>query len=388
MIETMISAAILLAIATLAPTAGPSARLEADARAVERAVAALKPHLDNIWPDGKPGTAVLITAQWQAIQRWAADWLDAHPGATGPALVKAASARFGDDWTFSAVRLGRGEMLVSAARWQIGNASILSSGADGNRVRWSTADRQLRLNGEADRSLASWRAAAQPAVCPKCVMMGGSAVGVLPPMADGTMRFWIEGGYAREMGGTGGVQFSIWSWRNGRAQPLLVQDALMSDQPLPVLRGSTLFVASKGDWSSIFACGSCSGRTVDLPFAIEPSRVRALPAISRTPEIDLVDRVFARILKGQPVNGLATPSATAVIRRELRDTMTDKDPQLRLLVGMVNGWQRWAVRGERWACLSADGIAPMAFAFDHNLTRITAVRMLAGNACQGDGTQA
>jgi hypothetical protein len=202
------------------------------------------------------------------------------------------------------------------------------------------------------------------------------------------VRFWIEGGYAQEMGATITVQLSLWSWRGGRVRPLLVRDlGLMGDQGAPVLRGATLYVPSKGEWDSLYACGSCYGRTIDVPFAITPSGVRALPAINRTRELDLVDRVFARILTRRPVGGLASPAALIVIRQHLRDSLAEPDPELRKLAGMVMGWQRWNVRGVRWVCLNVDEVGPMAFAFDRNITRITAARPLAAGTCQGDGTR-
>lgn len=382
----MIRLAMLLFMMMPAPE--PASRIEADAKAVERAAAALDPHVEGIWLDGKAGTARLAETQWKAVQTWSADWLDAHQGASAAAFV-AASARFGDGWHFSAVSLGRGEMLVSAARYQMGNAFILDrSGPGGYRLRWSTAAAQTRLNAEADRALAQWRPMVQNGACRLCRMIGVTDVGLLPPAADGSARFWLHGGYAQEIGATRGVQLSLWSWRDGRARPLLVHDfTVMADQKGPVLRGTILHVPSKGEWDSIYACGACFGRTVDLPFAIDPNGVRALPAISRTPELDLIDRVYARILTGRPVGAVAAPAALTVIRKHLRDALAEPDPELRKLAGMVAGWQRWTVRGEHWVCLSVDGVGPLAFAFDRALTQITAARPLAAGACQGGGTR-
>lgn len=383
----MILIAMLLSVAmpAPAPAADSSSLVEADAQAVVRTAAALEPHLQDTWPDGKPGTTRLVGAHWQALQKWAADWLDAHPRASAAAFVQA-GARFGDDWSFAAERFGRGDMLVSVARYQIGNAFILGRGADGKyRVRWSTAAPQMRLNRDADDSLVGWRTAILNAPC-RCRMIGVSRVGRLPDAADGGARFWIEADYTQEMGATRGTQLSLWSWRNGCARPLLVHNFTLMDQPGPVLRGSILHVASKGEWRSIYACGSCSGRTVDLHFAIEPGGVRALPAISRTPELDVIDRVFALMIAGRPVGALASPAAQVVIRKQLRDALAETDPKLRELVGMVGGWQRWNLRGERWVCLNVDDAGVTAFAFDRKRTRIVAARALAPNTCQGDGT--
>ena len=381
----MILLAMLLAAAAPTSPAAPPSRLDDDAAAVTRATKALEPHLNSIWLDGKPGTDRLIAAQWQAMQRWAGDWLDLHPHDGSAALV-AAGKRFGDDWSFSAIRLDDGAMLVSVSRWQAGNVFILAADARGHHLlRWSTAAPQHRLDRQADLALSQWQPAVQNENCVRCRMMGSANVGRLPRAADGAVRFWVEGSYAQEMGATVGVQLSLWSWQHGQARPLLVHDyAAMVDQHEPVVRGATLHVPSKGEWRSLFACGSCFGRVTDLRFAVGPGRVRMLPPVSETPELDLIDRVYARVLARQPVGALAAPSTLRIIRAQQRDNLAERDPQLRKLTGMVSGWYRWRSHGRRWLCLADDGTDPMAFAFDASLHRITEVRVLGLNACQGD----
>jgi hypothetical protein len=196
----MILMAMLLAISSPAPVAKPS-RIEADAEAVERAGAALKPHIDGTWLDGKPGTDRLAETQWQAVQNWAAHWLDSHPHASPDALAKAGT-RFGDAWSISAVGLGRGDILVSASK-EMSNAFVLRPAESGGyRLLWSTAAPQARLNPAADRALALWRPIVQNRRCADdCRMMIASGVGRLPDAADGATRFWIEASYAQEMGG-------------------------------------------------------------------------------------------------------------------------------------------------------------------------------------------
>ena len=104
--------------------------------------------------------------------------------------------------------------------------------------------------------------------------------------------------------------------------------------------------------------------------------------MSRTPEIDLVDRVFSRVLAHQQVGAFASASVLRTVRRQLGDRLAESDPQLKKFAGMVMGWKRWSVRGERWACLNVDGAAT-AFAFDRSLTRIVSAQILDPNACEG-----
>lgn len=381
----MILMAVLLAISAPAPVVAKPSRIEADAEAVERAGAALQPHIDGTWLDGKPGTDRLAEAQWRAVQTWAADWLDSHPHASAEALAKAGT-RFGDAWSISAAGLGRGDILVSVSRYQIGNAFILGPGRPGGyRLRWTAAAPQARLNPAADRALSLWRPAVQNRRCiDDCRMMSSSSVGRLPSAADGAGRFWIEASHAQEAGATVGEQLSLWSWHNGRARPLLVSAfAIMVDQSGPVLRGSILHVPSKGAWHSGYACGSCFGRVTDLRFEIRPTSVRALPPVSLTPEIDLVDRVFSRVLAHQQVGDLASASVLRTVRAQLGDRLAERDPQLKKFAGMIMGWKRWSVHGQRWACLSVDGAGATAFAFDRSLTRIVSAQILDPNACQG-----
>lgn len=353
-----------------------------------RADASLKPHLNEsgTWLDGKPGTDRLVEARWHAVQTWAAHWLDSHADAAPDALAKAGEVFGKDEWHFSATSLGHGDILVSAAKWQFGTAFILGrSGTRGYRLRWSIAAPQARLNRTADRRISYWR----PAHCRgDCWMMGVSGTLRLPDDAGGAARFSINAGYARETGATGPMQLSLWSWQHGRARPLLVHDyTIMAEQRGGGVRGAILHLPSKGQWNTLSACGGCYGRETDLRFAIEPNRVRMLPPVSRTPEIDLIDRVFSRLFARRPVDALAAPSAVRVIRRQLADRLAETDPQLKGYAGMPMGWGRWRTRGQRWACLSIDGAGATAFAFDANRTRITEARVLKPNSCEGEGTR-
>jgi len=377
---------IALLLSASAPVVAPSSRIEQDAAAVERAAAALAQHSDDTSLDGKPGTARLAEAQWQAVQRWVADWLDSHRD--DPEGLAKAGARFGYAWSISARRLGGGDVLVSVSRYQVGNVFILGSKGGGYRVRWSVADRQRPLNPAADRALAVWRPEFQNRFCPHCQLVGLSRTGRLPDAADGTVRFWMEAGYAQMMGATIGQQLSLWSWHDGRARPLLVHDfAVMADQANAVLRGSTLHVPSKGQWHSVYACGSCFGHVIDLRYAIGPNGVRALTPVSRTPEVDLVDRVFARVLARRQVGAIASPSALRVIRNQLADRLTETDPHLKRYSGMVMGWKRWRHHGEHWACLDVEGVGATAFGFDARMSRITSAQVIDRSACHGNGAR-
>lgn len=377
--------ALLLATSAPAPAAA-----DPDVEAVKQAVEALAPHLGDtgVEFDQKPGTDRLAEAQWRAVQAWAAHWLDSHPGATPAALEKAGEVFGKDEWSFAATSLGHGDMLVSAARWQMGNVFILGTrGSGGYRAQWSIAAPQPRLNPAADRVLSFWRAAVQNSRCDRdCRMMSGSSVERLPNRADGAARFSIDAGYAQEMGATVGRQVSFWSWREGRARPLLVHDyAVMVDQDSGGLHGSILRVRSKGWWHTLFACGGCYGRETDLRFAVGPGRIRMLAPVSLTPELDLVDRVFTRVLTGKPAGDLASPSALRVIRRQLADPLRETDPDLKGMVGMLSGWQRWRTHGQHWACVGTDDTGVTAFAFDTGLTRITEARVLKPDSCKGEG---
>jgi hypothetical protein len=383
----MILLALLLAAApTPAPT--PPSRLDADAAAVARTGAALQPHVEGTWLDGKPGSDRLAAAHWAAVQRWAADWLDLHPNADAAAMARAGK-RFGDRLSISAVRLGHGDMLVATSGIARGNVFILGvDGRGGHRLRWSTAAPQRRLDRATDRALSLWRPAVQNAACNRCQMMVPDSIGRLPDRADGTARFWIKAVYAREMSETGIEQLSLWSWRDGRAQPVLLHDiVVMMEQDGPAVRGRILYVPAKGDWRSLSVCGSCFGRVTDLRYAIGPGRIQALPPLGHTPELDLIDRVYARVLSHQPVGALATPAVVRVIRTALRDRLAETDPQMRLYSGMIMGWNRWSAHGRRWTCLASDEITPLAFAFDASLRRITEARALGAGACQGQGSR-
>lgn len=380
---------MLLAL-LLAISAPAQAAADPDVEAVKSAVAALQPHLNEFGDalDGKPGTDRLAEAQWHAVQTWAAHWLDHHPDATAAALEKASEALGKGDFGFSVAGLGHGDMLISATRGQLGNVFILGPSGSGYRAKWSIDAPQARLNPTADRVLSFWRAGVQNGHCGEdCRMMSGTAITRLPNAANGAARFSINAGYAQEAGATVGMQLSFWSWQGGRARPLLVHDyAVMIDGDAgDGRRGSILHVASKGEWKTLGACGSCYGRETDLRFAIGPGPIRMLAPVSRTPEVDLIDRVFARVLAHQPVGALASPSALRVIRKQLADRLAEKDPTLKGFVGMPMGWGRWRTHGVRWACLDVDEVGVTAFAFDARLTRITEARVAKSDSCKGEG---
>jgi hypothetical protein len=328
-------------------------------------------------------------AQWSALQRWAADWLDAHPREPAEALTKA-SENLGNAVALSTVVLGNRRVLVGASATGIGTAFILAAPKSGQyRLQWSIADRQSPIDRKANRALSYWRPAVQNGhVAGNWVVIGSSEVGRLPTAANGARRFWITGWYVQEAGATGRQQLSLWSWRNGRVRPLLVREyVVMADQQGPAFRRGILHVPSKADWDSISACGSCYGRETDIRYAIEPHAIRALAPVRLTPELDVIDRIYARVLHRRPIVGLASPEALDVIRARLADRLAEKDAELRTYAGMVMGWSRWNAHGRRWACLSTDEVGATAFAFDRGRTRITAARALDYNACQGKGTR-
>lgn len=383
----MMSAMILaLLLATSAPA---QTAVDPDVEAVKSAVAALGPHLNEFGDelDGKPGTDRLAETAWRAIQTWAAHWLDRHPGATSAALEKASAVLGKDVSGLTAVSLGHGDMLVSGGWGEMGNVFILGPSGTGYRAKWSIDAPQMRLNPAADRALSFWRAGVQNGHCAEsCRMMDGANVRRLPDSAGGGARFSIDAGYAQEAGATVGRQLSFWSWQGGHARPLLLHDySIMVDQGGGGLRGATLHVVAKGNWDTLFACGGCYGRETDLRFDVGPGPVRMLAPVSHTPEVDLVDRVFTRVLRHQPVGTLATPAALRVIRQQLDGPLHETDPQLKGFLGMLEGWQRWRTHGRRWACVDADEGGVTAFAFDAGLTRIVEARVMKPNGCKGEG---
>jgi len=377
--------ALLLAISAPAPAAA-----DPDVEAVKSAAAAFSPHMNEsgTWIHGKDADH-LLAAQWRTVQTWAAHWLDRHPGATPAQLEKAGKALGTDEWFFSAASLGHGDMLVSAANGPATAFILGRAGSGGYRLRWSITAPQARLNPIADRRLSWWSVAGLWNNCPApegCAMPTTASIQRLPDAGDGAARFSLSSAYAREMGSTGTMQLSIWSWKNGHAQPVAFHDySAMIEQPAPAVRGTTLHVPSKGDWQTLFACGSCFGRETDLRFAVGPGPVRMLAPVSLTPEADLVDRVFTRVLKHQPVGTLASPAALRVIRQQLAGPLHEADPDLKGFTGMLSGWQRWRTHGQRWACVGTDETGVTAFAFDSGLTRITEARILKPDSCKGEG---
>lgn len=394
----MTAAPLLLAavLAVGAQDAG-AARAAARLHAAEAAVSAVSRANDGFFLDPEPGAPGLLEAQWGAVRRWLAAWLDEHPRA-GPAEI-AAAAKGDKDLELTAVRLDDDALLVSAETGAFGTAFILRRAADGRHVTALALDEPATFAAPAPPQVAAWRSDRAGSNCrdnrpfarwAECGPLAPQLVR-LADEAGGARRFAVIGTYAQEAGATQGLQVSFWRWNGRTAEPLRAATfSQMADDPVVARTGPhALVLRAKGDWTRLFACGACSGRRTELTFALPPQGVDAPASRSLTPELDRVDALYDALFRGRPTSGLADPA----VAHALADTVRQEEGEaLRLKLrtaslGLLDGWRLERGPSSDTLCLETDGAGAQVFALDRRSLRITAVRPAKPGACEGEGSR-
>ena len=118
-----------------------------------------------------------------------------------------------------------------------------------------------------------------------------------PDDAKGRPRFYIDGTYAQDAGGTEGKQISLWIWDGVTARPIIARDyAAGINRSVGVrLEGDILKVQQKKFFRTFFSCGMCEERQMDWAVRITPEGVEDLGEKSQVPELDAVDELFYRV---------------------------------------------------------------------------------------------
>jgi hypothetical protein len=339
-----------LLTAAAAVAAAPAPRTDSAAD-VGRAWSALEKHQDDFWLKPEPGAPALLEAWYGALRRWTAAALaQGNP----PSALAREAKRLDKSLRVQALPLPGGIWIVSADNQAFGEVFALAPRDGGLAETW-------RL------SLPSWRADRARDVCPaeeECGPLTGF-LRILPPEADGSPRFLVFGTYTTPMGATVGGQLSLWRWRRGGAEPLLVKSfAYMIDERDPILTvaGGEVRLRVKEDWQHMFACGGCSGRQVEWRWRLTGSGIEPIGSRPVFRELELIDALIGRVVKGARTGDLAVPAAAEAVRRLRRENADPQAPD-GMEAGMLMGWTR-VVRGrETLVCLSADGFGIATYRF-------------------------
>lgn len=273
--------------------------------------------------DPSPAATAALQAQWAAVRDLVVALLDRQPQIALASLARQArrSAGFG----LYAFPLDSGTLLVSATSGEFGTVFLLHRGADGRYRTALALDAPAAEAGDAMPELSAWQPAHAGNDCrtqrpepawSQCGPMAVERLIRLPNEAGGARRFAILGDHVAAMGGTERYQVSIWRW-DGRSATLLLSRTLFQALGHPLFvaqdtRGFTL--RARGAFQAFSACEECGGRQMIWRFDLPPVGAAAPRIHSFAPELDLVDRLYARLAAHKPTADLAAPSVIARLR--------------------------------------------------------------------------
>jgi hypothetical protein len=315
------------------------------------------------WIDDDPESPELLAQQWSLTGEWVAAWLDAQPS-DGPEGVKAALADLVPASEPDYLTLSEDALLVVAPN-PIGNVFIVAKLNGHYRLAWSTAQTQ-EARGKQAKILAAWRPenARHGGRGPYWVASGsvGSVmprIGKLPSDAKGRPRFYIDGIYAQEAGGTVGAQTSVWLWDGTTARPQVARDyAVMIDQRVGTrVEGDLLKVQHKKFFRTFYSCGMCEERQTDWIVRLSPVGIEDLGEKSTVPELDAVDELFYRVIHHKSTTDVATAAAAKAADKIVagaRAGTSEKQWKEFPTLGMMMGWKVQDNSNGKVLCLSFD----------------------------------
>lgn len=347
---------------------------EAAAKTAFRAAeAALSRHSDGFFLDDDPQAPALLEAEWLVVRQWAVAYLKEHPAATD-ATIALAIGRLSPDLEIEVVRLDPRTVLASASRGEMGTVFIVAQQDNRLAIAWTISD-STASNAQGTGLLAAWAAGRARHSCRKappdetwltCGALFG-AIGALPDERDGSHRFYVDATYAQGMGATVTAQLSIWRWTGLAAEPLLAKtyDYMIDQKRGTRLDGDLLRLRAKDEFKTFYACGSCEGRQLNWTIRIGPDGVEDLGETSAVPELDLIDALYDRILKGQPASDLAAPAVVKMLESKTEAVRMEASGSGDLAtLGMLWDWKVTAEGQRTKLWMSTDGGGTYLFTID------------------------
>jgi hypothetical protein len=307
--------ALLLA---LWPAAAVAQDVAAAAHAYRAAADELSRHMELNWLDDDPASPGRLEAVWKAEQAWTNAWLNGHPDAK-PAEFSSAIKASMPGMDPRPLSLDARSYLVETQHGEMGQVFVVTRRAGAFATAWSTA--QAGAESPRGSPLKDWSPARHPCDPDEvgCWPLYGGA-SLLLPDARGRPRFAIQA-FNAGMGETLGAQTSIWVWTGATAELLfLKRHAAFIDggPPLPRPPKDVYQFAVKGEFRSFATTSGDSGRELAWRVKLTPTGVRDLGGVSLTPEADLADALFQRVLHHRDASDLATPQVVATVRRGFR----------------------------------------------------------------------
>jgi len=367
----------------------PATATQADYRAAE---ASLTPHADGYSIDDDPHSPELLRGVWSETAAYAVEFLNAHPDATAAELA-AALESLSPRQRVSAVSLAPRTYLVAAGIDEIGTVFILRAQGEHYGVAWTIGEAAAHPPAGFEL-LAAWSAEAAALKCRTSLQASPAypcgpltaEIGTLPPDRDGSMRFYLAGTYAQEMGSTLDAQLSLWRWNGGTATPILAgsyEYTLIQEHGIRVV-GDLLRIGVKDRFKTFLACGSCEGRQMLWAIRLGPEGVQDLGRTSLVPDLDLIDTLFDRLLANKPADDLAAPEAIAVLQRKIErmreeDSLEPDPPALGMLAGWISNFHVGVERG----CFITDATEALIVTIDPvpGSPRVLSVEDYGGSEC-------
>jgi len=119
----------------------------------------------------------------------------------------------------------------------------------------------------------------------------------------------------------------------------------------------TLHIGEKGDFETMYSCGSCIDRPLDQSVLLTKNGLKHLGVRSLAPELDRIDELFSRLQKGQATAGIASSQVVAFLRQGIAEAKKESkkiDPQW-LSVGMIDSSMVRLTATGADVCLEPDG---------------------------------
>ena len=192
-------------------------------------------------------------------------------------------------------------------------------------------------------------------------------LGLLPPDAQGRARFYIDAGYEQEIGLTIGKQTSVWRWDGDHAELLWIDwyDVMIDQENGTSFdqEKGTLHIGQKGEFRTMFSCGSCIDRPLDERLLLTKDGVLNLGVRSLVPELDRIDDLFWRMARRKSTKGVASAQVVAALRGEIRAAKRESntiDPAW-FSVGMIGASTVTMTPAGAKVCVEADEAGTLHF---------------------------
>jgi len=308
-------------------------------------------------------TADQIHRSWRLAGQFASAFLDGHPKADARELVQACrtlappsdqAPSEGEPLQVHAVRLREGCFVVTVAYYledaSAGTFFVLDRDEAGHhRMAWHVLP-------EAQEHLAKRDELGHWAYLSPVLYYSGSLIGTpheLPTARNGHPRFYIHA-QQHAHGGTAMLQASFWEWDGREAKLLLIRSYKRGQEEDGVIQhqGDRLLFPTRENSDAFMDLGAGMEPQGTWSVRVTPSQIQDLGHRWNSAGAQLVDRLCARLQKGQEASDLASPEVIAWMKQRFP---TEPDGKQRpYFMGFLNEVHTTRIRGGEQVRLDCD----------------------------------